>query len=88
MALARAIPHLSSVDNRLESEGLDHRVVLLRRPAFGGEIVADENGIGRIQPERLQGTEVDFHCPRRWAKGLRSLPRGGNSRPYRRTHWL
>ena len=43
-----------------ETHFFDHPVISLRRLAFGGEIVADEDGIGDVEGEGLEAAEVDF----------------------------
>ena len=44
----------------LKAEVANHRVVGLGQLALGGEIVADEDRVGRVQPQRLQAAQVQL----------------------------
>lgn len=43
-----------------ESHVLDHPIIFRGGLALGGQVIADEDAIGDVEPERLQGSEVAF----------------------------
>lgn len=52
--------HFAAHFHDLESEVFDHLVVIFRGLALGGEVVADEDGVGGVEALRLEPAEVEF----------------------------
>lgn len=50
--------------SRRECEKLiDHLVICLRRLALGGQVISHEDRVRRVQPQWLQGAQVNFPAP-------------------------
>ena len=51
---------IAALNDCFKPKVLDHLVVFLRRLALGGEVVADENGIGGIEPQGLKAAQSEL----------------------------
>ena len=64
-----------------ESHVLDHPIIFRGCLTLGGQIISDEDAVGDVEPERLQGTEVAFatSSDAKFALGIHKAEHGESS---------